>query len=60
MEVRFKQAKEYPQDFDKYRGNYDPQQHLKNCKDRLKQEGVPKDLWVHGFIHTLGMFLKAW
>ena len=59
MEVIFRQAGEYPQEFSNYRGESDPRQHLKISKDIWNRKGVPKELWVHGFIHTLGTFPKA-
>lgn len=59
MEVRFRQLGEYAQDFVKYRGDTNPRQHLQNC-ERWNWEGVPKELWAHGFMHTLRTFPKCW
>lgn len=60
MEVRFKQVGEYAQGFVKYKGDCNPQQRFQNCKERLNWEGFLKELWVHGFIHTMRTFLKSW
>jgi len=60
MKVIYEHSGEYLQDFVKYKGNFDPRQHLQECEARWNREGVSKELWVHEFIDTLGTFPKAW
>lgn len=36
-----------------YIGNSSPEEHVKGCMTNWESWGLPKDLWVDAFIHTL-------
>ena len=60
MRVRFGYSKDYQQNFIKYWGSSNTRKHLQYCKAKWIREGLPKNLWMHNFIYTLGTFPKAW
>ena len=42
----------------KFNGKTSPQEHLKQCYEAWKR--VPRDEWVHRFVHTLEPIAKNW
>jgi len=42
----------------KYDAKVDPQEHIHRCTSVWKE--IPKQEWVHGFIHTLEMIPMNW
>jgi len=54
MRERFSQEGDQPHNKVKYRGNPDPRKHLEDFTKKWEKVKVPKELWVHLFIHTLG------
>lgn len=53
MKERFSKKEDCPQDEKEYMGNSDPKEHIKDCTIDWESWGLPKDLWVHAFIHIL-------
>src|SRR5277367_1396628 len=56
MTVRFSNNRECPQQ--KYTGDSDPKSHIQRCEQNWLD--IPRDEWVHLFIHTLDTVPRNW
>lgn len=54
MKERFGKEVDRPQDEWKYMGDSSPEKHIKDYMTSWESQGIPRNQWVHAFIHTLG------
>jgi hypothetical protein len=47
------------QDEKLFNGKFDPKVHIEHCLKQWRVAKVPSHLWVHVFLHSLGLIPKA-